>query len=174
MDDDIAARVARVEADVAIRGLAARYAQAVDARDLDAHVALFVPDVRAGRDAAPGRAGLRAEFARSLRGFGRSVHLIGTHVVDVDGPDAARGVVYCRAEHEWESQWIVMALQYVDDYERVDGTWLFRRRRPMCWWARDELDRPGGPDWMRWPGREGLRRLPEWWPSWDAFWSEEE
>jgi hypothetical protein len=169
VDADLLARLERLEADAAIRSLAARYALAVDTRNLDDLVALFVPDVRASRDEV-GRAALRAAFDRTLRGFGRSVHLVGGHVIEVDGPDTANGVVYCRAEHEWEGQWIVMAMQYVDDYARPEGEWLFRRRRPLCWWARDELDRPGGPEWVRWPGREALRRLPEWWPAWDRFW----
>jgi hypothetical protein len=170
-DEDLLARVERLEADSAIRGLVARYALAVDTRNLDDLVALFVPDVDAGAGGT-GREALKASFDTTLRRFGRSVHMVGTHVVDLDGPLTAHGVVYCRAEHEWRDRWMVMAMQYLDDYARVDGEWLFRRRRPLCWWARDELERPTGPDWVQWPGRERLGRLPEWWPSWDRFWAD--
>ncbi len=48
-----------------IRQLAARYAVAVDSRDLDALVGLFVDDVRVGRSAV-GRDALRASFRESL------------------------------------------------------------------------------------------------------------
>ena len=42
--------LARLIAEADIRQLVARYAVATDQRDLDALVALFVPDVRVGRD----------------------------------------------------------------------------------------------------------------------------
>ena len=50
-----------------IRQLAAGYAAATDARDLDTLVSLFVDDVRVGRD-AHGRDALKAFFTESLRG----------------------------------------------------------------------------------------------------------
>jgi hypothetical protein len=157
-------RLERLEALDAIRQLPARYALAVDTRNLDALVALFSPDVEGGREA------LHADFDRVLRTFGRSIHFVANHVIDVTSATTASGVVYCRSEHEWEDRWMVMAMQYLDDYSLVDGEWLFLRRRPRAWWARDELDRPSGPDWVRWPGREYLQRLPEAWPSWQNFW----
>ena len=46
-----------------IRQLAARYALALDSRNLDDLVALFVDDVQVGRETF-GRAALRAEFDR--------------------------------------------------------------------------------------------------------------
>src|SRR6185436_19259976 len=52
-----------------IRQLAARYAVATDARDLDALVALFVDDVRVGRELR-GRDALKAFFDQSLRDVG--------------------------------------------------------------------------------------------------------
>ena len=65
--DALAELLARDE----IRQLAHRYAVSIDARDLDALVALFVPDVRVGREAS-GRDALRADFERQLRGIGVS------------------------------------------------------------------------------------------------------
>src|SRR2546421_374171 len=81
----------------AIRQLAARYALAVDSRDLDALVELFVPDVDCGRWGT-GRPALRSFFASVLERFHRSVHLVAGHVIDLRGAEAS-GVVYCRAEH---------------------------------------------------------------------------
>jgi ketosteroid isomerase-like protein len=60
----------------AIRQLAAHYAVAVDSRDLDALVELFVDDVRVGRDEY-GREALRASFDTSLRGIGISILNVG-------------------------------------------------------------------------------------------------
>ena len=57
--------LARLVAHDEIRMLASRYATAVDGRDLDTLVALFVPDVRVGADAT-GRTALRAAFSASL------------------------------------------------------------------------------------------------------------
>src|SRR4051794_6176828 len=80
-----------------IRQLAARYAVAVDARDLDALVTLFVDDVRVGRDGR-GRQALRESFDTSLRDIGMSILNLGTHVIDLTDDDHATGVVYCKAE----------------------------------------------------------------------------
>ena len=52
-----------------IRQLAARYSVFADARDLDALVDLFVPDVRVGRDRS-GHEALKADFDRSFRQVG--------------------------------------------------------------------------------------------------------
>src|SRR5262249_22960899 len=91
--------VARLLAHEQIRQLAARYAVATDARDLDTLVSLFVDDVRVGRDAS-GRAALKEFFTQSLRDVGVTILNVGTHLVDLDAddPDRASGVVYCRAE----------------------------------------------------------------------------
>ena len=51
-------RLAKIEAGLAIQQLPARYALAVDTRNLDALVSLFVPDVDCG-SRGKGRAALR-------------------------------------------------------------------------------------------------------------------
>src|SRR3954463_15790344 len=90
-----AGRLARVEAQLAIGQLPMRYALAVDQRDLDAWVALFVPDVHLGRHGR-GREALRAYIEPQLRWFYRSVHLLAGHRIEL-GPDGtATGQVYCR------------------------------------------------------------------------------
>jgi 3-phenylpropionate/cinnamic acid dioxygenase small subunit len=45
----LAGRIERIEAHLAIQQLAVRYTMAVDARDIDAWVACFRPDVDMGR-----------------------------------------------------------------------------------------------------------------------------
>ena len=74
-----------------IRELAHRCAVALDSRDLDSLVELFVPDVRVGRES--GRPALRAFFERSLADMGTTFLLVGTEVVDLDDADHAHGTV---------------------------------------------------------------------------------
>jgi hypothetical protein len=155
-----------------LRQLAYRYAEAVDGRDLDGLVALFVPDVRVGRD-RHGRDALAAWFDPVLRTFGVSIHFVGNHRITLDG-ERASGVVYCRAEHEVDDRWLVMMIQYWDSYRRHDGEWLFERRKEKVFYGADQLDRPTGPLKNRWPGREPVAAdLPSAWPSWDRFWARE-
>jgi ketosteroid isomerase-like protein len=153
-----------------IRQLAYRYAEAVDSRDLAALVALFVVDVRVGRQAS-GRDALAAWFDPVLRTFGVSIHFVGNHRITLDG-DTATGVVYCRAEHEVDDRWVVMMIQYWDTYARRDGEWFFVRRKEKVWYGADVLERPAGPRKHRWPGHEpAVADLPGEWPSWGQFWS---
>jgi hypothetical protein len=117
-----------------IRQLASRYALAIGRRDLDALVALFVPDVRVGR-AAAGRDALRADFERRLAPIGRSILQVTNVVIDVVDADRATGVVGTRAELELDGDWIIQVIEYHDDYERREGRWLFTRRRHQLWYG---------------------------------------
>ena len=171
----VALRLARLEARSEIGQLPMRYALAVDQRDLGAWVALFVPDVHMGRHGR-GRESLRHYIEPQLRTFRRSVHLIGGHRIDLGpdvgetGPETAVGQVYCRAEHEVGDRWIVMAIRYDDTYRRVDGTWLFERRRERHWYAADVTERPQQVNFEGW--QAGPPALPESDASWPAFWAE--
>jgi hypothetical protein len=165
-------RVDRLESLEQIRDLAHRYALAVDTRDLDALVALFLEDIRVGREES-GREALKAWYARSLERFGTTIHFVGNQVVDLDSPDSAHGITTCRDELEIGAEWMVGFIQYWDDYERRDGRWYFKRRKLHRWYMVDALTRPShgaGTD----SGRETLRlgMLPDAWPSWARFWDE--
>ena len=154
-----------------IRQLAARYALAVDSRDLDALVALFVDDVRVGRDAT-GRDALRQFFDTSLRGIGVSRLSVTTHVIDLQGPDAATGSVYCDGEIADGDRWIRQTILYRDTYARRDGRWYFVRRDHQLWYGveqpRNPLDQPPA----NWPERhDGRGTVPECWDTWQAFWA---
>ncbi len=91
-------RVERIESQLAIQQIVARYALALDARDLNALVELFVDDVDCGRWGA-GRENLRAFYDKILRNFYRSQHQICGQVIELVDADHATGKVYCRAEH---------------------------------------------------------------------------
>jgi ketosteroid isomerase-like protein len=153
-----------------IRQLACRYAEAVDSRNLDALMECFPEDVQVGRE-QHGREALRAWFDQVLRSFGVSMHMIGNHRIDVQDEDHATGVVYCRAEHAFDGEWLVMMIQYWDTYERIDGRWYFRRRKEKVWYGQMQVPSPGGVLADRWPGREPKQgNLPYEWPSWTTFW----
>ena len=169
-------RLDRMESLAAIHQLAFRYALAVDSRDMDALVSLFVPDVRVGKDSY-GRAALKAWFDQILRGMRVTVHFVGNHVIDFDDADHARGVVYCHDELERPAsgEWQQGKLQYWDDYARVEGEWCFARRRFHRWYLVDAGVRPShgaGVNTGADPLPAGL--LPDAFPTWSGFWGSSE
>ena len=174
---ELSTRIDRLEALDAIRQLACKYALAIDVRDLDAVVSLYVPDVKVG-PLAQGRAALREVFDQVLRGFRTTSHQVQNHVISFDGADHAQGLVTCRCEHEVESsagnQWIVLQNLYHDKYERIEGQWYFRGRVQNRLYATAIDDAPVGPLKDRWPG-EAPAHAPFHDPfdSWREFWGEQ-
>ena len=168
------ARIERLESLDEIRQLVAKYCLSLDARDLDALVGLFVEDVRVGSGRS-GRGELKKWFDQTLRvQFTGTAHVTGNHIIEFDSPDAARGLVYSRNEHETDVAWVIMTMMYWDRYARIEGGWYFRRRLPLYWYATDLNEPPTGDHKMRWPEREPYDGgWPEFWPSYSAFWSAE-
>ncbi|MBN8484947.1 MAG: nuclear transport factor 2 family protein [Sphingomonadales bacterium] len=173
------ARIDRLESLDAIRQLPAKYALALDMRDMDAMVSLFPADVRVGKGAS-GRAALRAYMDRTLRSpFTGTSHHIGGHVIEFDDPDHAHGVVYSKNEHETPvaggaDEWVIMQMMYVDDYIRQDGRWYFARRLPLYWYATDLNKPPVGDNKMRWPGTDPVEgNFHKLFPSYAEFWARE-
>ncbi|MDX9887163.1 nuclear transport factor 2 family protein [Thauera sp.] len=166
------ARIDRLESIDEIRQLVGKYALSLDMRDLDAHVGLFAPDIRVGKEKV-GRAHLKAWVDDTLRNqFTGTSHHIGQHIIEFKDPDHAFGVVYSKNEHETGPEWVIMQMLYWDDYERIDGRWYFRRRLPCYWYASDLNRPPIGDMKMRWPGREPYEgSFHALFPSWQAFWA---
>lgn len=172
--DDLTDRIDRIESKLAIQQLPIRYAMAIDGRDIEQWVRLFVPDVDCGRY-GKGRDTLKSFITPALSQFYRSVHMICGHRIDFIDADHANGAVYCRAEHEDGSSWVVMAICYFDTYERRDGEWFFVRRKEKHWYAADQLARPSGPDFSDWPGHPIPQpTLPGDFPTWRGFWAEQD
>lgn len=164
-------RLDRIESSLAISQLPSRYAMALDARDLDALVGLFVDDVDAGEQGR-GREALKRWYDGVLRRFYRSIHLICGHEFDLVDADRATGSIYCRAEHEDGDGWYVITMRYDDVYARRDGQWYFVKRREHPWYSVDVTERPG-PDFIRWPTDVPLRAaMPQRMPTWRAFWEQ--
>ena len=152
-----------------IRQLASRYAVALDARDLDTLVSLFVDDVRVGRDQV-GHETLRASFTEQLRDLGVTILSVGNHVIDFLDEEHATGIVSCRGEIEMGEEWVVQAIQYHDTYERRDGRWRFVRRRHLLFYGADMLQRPIGLPLAHWPASAtGKGELPEVLQTWRDF-----
>jgi len=169
-ETELVRRLDRVESQLAISQLPIRYAMAIDSRDLDTWVSLFVPDVQVGRSNY-GRQALRDYIEPVLRDFTRSIHQIVGHRIDLhdDDPDRASGATYCRAEHEVDDRWIVMAICYFDTYRRVDGAWFFERRIERHWYSADINEHPQAVAFDSW--HHGTPALPDHFPTWGPFWS---
>ena len=174
---DLEVRIDRLESLDAIRQLPAKYALALDMRDMDAMVSLFAADVRVGKGAS-GRAALRAYMDQTLRSpFTGTSHHIGGHIIEFDDPDHAHGVVYSKNEHETPvsdgpDEWVIMQMMYVDDYVRSDGRWYFARRLPLYWYASDLGKPPIGANKMRWPGTEWVEgNFHKLFPSFAEYWT---
>ena len=163
--------LSRLLAHEQIRQLVARYALAIDGRDLDGLVALFVDDVRVGRDLV-GREALRGSFDASLRAIGVSILNVGTHVIDLVDADNAAGQVYCKAEIQDGERWIHQAILYSDRYQRRDGRWYFVRRVHELFYGAEVGANPLTLAPANWPEHhDGRGTLPERWDTWRQFWA---
>jgi SnoaL-like domain len=171
----LAARLDRLESLDQIRQLPAKYALALDMRDWDSLVNLFVEDV-----GVPGKQRGRQALKHWYDGQLRHTHLAtahgaGAHVIDFEGPDLAVGVVYSRNDLETEDTWLIEMMAYLDRYERRGDRWYFQRRTPLFLYESDITDPPlGGTRKLRWPGREWVEEsFHDAFPTWRAFWDRE-
>jgi ketosteroid isomerase-like protein len=177
MSSNIEQRLDRLESIEAIRRLTARYCSALDERDLDAFAALFADDgeLVGTRVTARGPEQIVQGILEIVdRWTGPTIHFIGNQSVELDGtdPDRATGLLYCRAEHEWNDRWPVQLLRYKDQYVRRDGRWLIRVREAQSWYASDLLERPTGENKIRWgDGNDYPAALPDAWPTYRAYWA---
>jgi len=172
---DIEARLRRLEDIEEIRQLVARYALALDSRDVEVLASLFVADVQV-HDGRTGRAALAEWFDPLLRPYKTTFHFVGNHVIDFVDDDYAKGAVYCRPEHEVDDLWVVMPVVYDDRYERQEGHWYFRSRRPHAFYAADVGENPLSVEGrFNFPGNPFINRatLPDRWESWGKFWSKD-
>jgi uncharacterized protein (TIGR02246 family) len=117
-----------------IRDLVARYNANGDAGRFDPMLELFAEDavLEAPGATLRGRAAIRRFFEGVAAGAGgrREVRLLrhytATHQIDVRSESQARGrCYYAVLTEKGLDHWG----RYVDEYRRVEGRWLFQRRR---------------------------------------------
>jgi hypothetical protein len=131
--------------DLAIRRLSHEYAVALDTDDRARWRALFAPHIALeSGDTVRGYADVLRIPEDQLRRYDRTIHLVTTQRIDLHG-DTASGIVYCTAHHLYRDHHQngrfpfdldhAFLIRYEDEYARIDGRWLFTRRR-ICTEAR--------------------------------------
>ncbi|KAI1875327.1 hypothetical protein JX265_004385 [Neoarthrinium moseri] len=178
----------------AIRQLVARYAFAIDSRDIVSLEKMFIPpaDVSenafvtpwvpsegqaatARADSDPHQVAERStaseQWRTALASFGPSFHFLGQHIIDIKG-DEATGIAYAVCTHAVEPgpRWITVQLVYEDVYAFWDNKWLFKKR-----------DMHGLRAYESPPSIESSAVLPfgpahdapDCWATWRDFWTKE-
>ena len=174
---DLAARVDRLEAESAIRALAARYCFAIDNHDLDAVADLFTADARVfSRDGvmdARGRDAVIAQYQQRFEVLGPSNHVSHDHWIRFgDDPDRAQGLLSAHAELWRNETTMVTALRYDDVYRREEGVWRFAERALSFLYYVPLADYPqilGRRDRMRAYDQPAEADYPEQLPSWKDY-----
>ncbi len=135
-----------------IRELAYRYAYAVDFRDVEMFRTLWAPvpqpspypdiDVHTVED-------LIASWPKR----GPSILFVCNHIVELDDSDHAHGSVYCLVQVGWGEgeRFIDQSILYQDRYVRLEGRWLFEKRRHLLWFGEERERHPFHQADANWP-----------------------
>ena len=143
-----------------IEDLMSRYLFAIDYDDWDAYVDTFAPDgeLEFASGTSKGRPAIRAMVARFAEGIGRFYHT-------EDGKPAKlrhvilQKVIRVEGDHAWaRSLWLEMANHgpgdtmkmgtygiYEDELKKIDGQWLFTKRRVLNEFIKGRTSGPGNP-----------------------------
>lgn len=116
----------------AIRTLPVRYCHCVWQKDLDGYVNLFTNDgwlatTDPNLPRAQGREGLRKMIGEAL-GTMKPRPFIHNHVIELLGPDQAKGTCYVEVRMTREGKKWQMTGWYDDEYAKVGGEWKFKSR----------------------------------------------
>lgn len=174
---DIETRIRRLEDHIEIRNLHARYANAVDDRDMEVIADCFCDDGVFGRyngtDRAEGIEAILQFYRDRLGGTGPSFHYPHGAEVILDDDDHAHGTVTAHAEMTVDGRMMLAALRYMDRYRRdADGKWRFLERLSRFYYLmpHDEIDSSyGEPNRVRYPAPALPADLPNGLDTWDAF-----
>ena len=143
-----------------IEDLMARYLFAIDYNDWDAYVATFASDgeLEFASGTSKGRPAIREMVAKFSEGIGKFYHT-------EDGKPAKlrhvilQSVIRVEGDHAWaRSLWMEMANHgpqdtmkmgtyglYEDELKKVDGQWLFSKRRVLNEFIKSRTSGPGNP-----------------------------
>ena len=117
----------------AIRNLPLQYCHCVWQKDLDGYANLFTEDGSFGTDdpslpKGQGREKLRSMISGALDQMGPRP-FIHNHVIELTGPDSAKGTCYVEVHMLKEGKKWEMRGWYNDDYAKVNGEWKFKSRQ---------------------------------------------
>jgi hypothetical protein len=132
---------------LAIRELIEAYAHCADRRDAKGQMALFTADTHFvvymnAKDPKPSqelhsREALAAVFAE-LNQYEATTHFVGQSTIFTLTGDRGAGEAYCLAHHvtvEGAKRRLMLAsLRYLDTFVKIDGAWLFAKRRLYVDW----------------------------------------
>lgn len=130
--EDLAARLDRVEAELALHRLAHDYCIGADHRDLARWQQVWTPDGRweVGPDRAfTGVDEIVAAVTRQWETFPVMQHSTVNHVVDVAGTTATGRCDVVVQVQLGDGRWIVGGGTYEDEYRQEGGRWRISRRR---------------------------------------------
>ena len=134
MDDDVDARLQRVEDRLAIQELLSAYGMLLDNREYDAVGDLFTEDARfwqhrGSTTDARTRRGIVEFYRERLGHAGPTFHYHHGFVLDFTDDRHATGRVAAHAELGIEGRMILVGFRYHDAYEKGgDGRWRFAER----------------------------------------------
>ena len=146
---ELEARIARLEAEAAIRRLIAAYCFTIDDRDLPAIAALFADDARVASEdgvmKARGLDAIMAQYRHRFSVLGPGAHYMHDVLLDLsdDDPDTATGRVSGHAELWRNGRMMVAGLRYRDRYVRTPVGWRFGERIIGFLYYVDASDYPG-------------------------------
>jgi 3-phenylpropionate/cinnamic acid dioxygenase small subunit len=132
-DQTLAARLAALETERAVREGLARFARVIDAKDWAALSTVFAPELTFdyGNGESAGMDALTANMRRYLDGCGPTQHLIGSVTITVEG-ESATSRAYVQARHQRRDDPAGAVFDSCGDYidrweQRADGWRIVRR-----------------------------------------------
>jgi hypothetical protein len=143
----------------AIYKVIVRYCRGIDRLDMELVRSCYHPGAVDHHTGFEGeRDGFVAWVESALRRLVGTMHLVGNHLVEIDG-DVARSETYCTAFHladpsDPAAGSITTGIRYVDRFERRAGDWRIAERVALREWLRLEPhQRPADPS----EGPTGIR-----------------
>ncbi len=156
---------------IAIQQLAFRYAISADSKDPQAMAGLY-----AERPGADGkvirRVDLVERFTLSFSRGPQSILNVGNHLIELDAsdPNRATGTVYARCECEFEGDWLIQQIVYLDEYVCKDDVWYFWSRKHLLFYGAKLGESPLGlPPSDSAELTRGKGSMPQAWESYRRF-----
>jgi hypothetical protein len=128
---DLESRLRRLEDRAELEDLVVRYFVASDDDDYETLASTFASDGTFSAGIFPGGAGRDAvvECLRSGRNMmGPTIHTPSYTLFDFQSENRASGLVGAHLELSIGEQTIFAAVRYIDEYEKNNGRWQFKRR----------------------------------------------